>query len=77
MSRHFHVSLDIQGFLLHHSRMRDYAGMFHRDDGSLMPPAEAKAELLRQLSMGRKMLPYGECEGFSYETGCPGHPVTE
>ncbi len=27
---------------------------------------------------GIKVLPIGkECEGFSYETGCPGHPVAE
>ncbi len=27
---------------------------------------------------GKKVIPFGEpCEGFSYETGCPGHPVLE
>jgi len=27
---------------------------------------------------GKKVLPLSdECEGFSYETGCPGHPIKE
>jgi len=27
---------------------------------------------------GKKVIPFNEpCEGFSYETGCPGHPVEE
>jgi len=27
---------------------------------------------------GVKVLPFGkECEGFSYETGCPGHPAED
>lgn len=26
---------------------------------------------------GKKVIPINkECEGFSYETGCPGHPIT-
>ena len=71
------MALDIRGFLMNNTRKRDYAHMFRHDDGRLMTPDEAKAELLNQLAMGRKLLPFGECEGFSYETGCPGHPVSE
>jgi hypothetical protein len=41
-----------------------------------MPADEAKRELLNQLAMGRKVLPIGDCDNFSYETGCPGHPGT-
>lgn len=72
-----HLSLDIQGFLMNHTRKSDYARMFKHDDGRPMSATEAKTELLNQLSMGRKLLPCGKCDGFSYETGCPGHVVDD
>jgi hypothetical protein len=35
---------------------------------------QAKNLLKGYLAEGKKVLPFGEpCEGFSYETGCPGH----
>ena len=72
----YHLSLDVQGFLLH-AKPRDYRGMFKHDDGRPMSPDEAKAELLAELSHGRLKLPYGPCEGFDYVKGCPGHPQPE
>jgi hypothetical protein len=69
----YHLCLDIKGWLMNHTSWRDYEGMFRHDDGRPMAPAEAKAELLNQLAMGRKMLPYGDCDNFSYEHGCMGH----
>lgn len=30
--------------------------------------------LADELARGRRVLPMGKCDGFSYETGCPGHP---
>ena len=76
MSKIVHMCLDIRGFLLNHTRKRDFEHMFRHDDGRLMSADEAKAELLNHLAMGRKVLPFGDCEGFSYETGCPGHEVS-
>lgn len=73
-----HVCLDIQGYLTNHTRKRDYAKLLRRDDGTVMEADEAKRCLVRELSLGKKVLPFGEpCEGFSFETGCPGHPVEE
>lgn len=37
---------------------------------------EGRAYLKQCLAEGKKVLPIGDpCEGFSYETGCPGHPT--
>ncbi len=35
---------------------------------------EAKDFFLDRIAEGKKVIPIGEkCDGFSYETGCPGH----
>jgi hypothetical protein len=34
---------------------------------------EAREWLMDRLVEGKRVLPMCECEGFSYETGCPGH----
>jgi hypothetical protein len=48
--------------------------MFAEDDGRKMSGAAVREELLDYLSEGKKVLPtVADCEGFSYETGCPGH----
>ena len=70
-----HMCLDIRGWLMNHTRKRDYRGMFKHDDGRPMTADEAKANLLNQLAMGRKVLPFGDCDNFSFETGCLGHPT--
>ena len=69
-----HVCLDIQGMLMNYTLKRDYIGLFKHDDGRPMSADDAKRELLRQLSLGRKVLPFGDCDNFSYEDGCQGHP---
>jgi hypothetical protein len=39
---------------------------------------ERAKEFMRICSFeGKRVLPIGKCEGFSYKTGCPGHPVFE
>ena len=68
-SRTMHVSLDIQGAILN----RHFAG-FTDGNGRELTRGEAERALLDRLSRGEKFLPMGECEGFSHETGCPGHP---
>lgn len=72
-----HISLDIRGFLMNHTADRDYRGIFRYDDGKLMSGHEAKFELLRQLSLGRKVIPAVGCNNFDYETGCKGHQVQD
>ncbi len=74
MAKAIHVSLDIRGALMNYTA-RDYKGMFRHDDGSPMTWREAKLTLLDELAKGRRYLPFGVCEGFDYQTGCPGHEL--
>ena len=69
----YHMCLDIRGFLKNHTANRYYENMFRHDDGRLMTASEAKDRLLDELAKGKSKIPLGDCEGFNYETGCPGH----
>lgn len=47
-----------------------------RDNG--MSGQEMKDWFRLEDFQGKKVLPFGDpCDGFSYETGCPGHPKIE
>jgi len=63
-----HISMSVSGAL----RNKDLDCFDHKD-GRRMTRAEAEAELLRLQSQGVKVIPCGECDGFSTETGCPWH----
>ena len=68
-----HLCLDIRGALmLPNSKLR---GWLRDDDGRLLSPDEARLALMDELAKGRRVMPMGDaCEGFDYQTGCPGHP---
>jgi hypothetical protein len=70
-----HMCVDIEGVL----RWPDKKlGKFFTDDGVHRPVKYVRDWLEIQLSQGKKVLPIGEpCEGFSFQTGCPGHPIDE
>lgn len=69
-----HLSLDIRGALRWSNR--ELSEMFRREDGSYLDAAEAWSYLADELAKGRRVLPLSEdCDGFDYETGCPGHIV--
>lgn len=73
-TRSFHVCADIRGMLRWDGRKLN--GALLRDDGSKMSADEVREVLYDCLAKGWKVLPVGNpCEGFSYETGCPGHPA--
>ena len=72
MTTRYHVCLDVRGALTNW-RLRDFTGMF-KDGDRLLTATQAKAFLLEELSKGREVIPYGECDNFSYKTGCQGHP---
>jgi hypothetical protein len=49
-----------------------------RRDGGIFTADELKAEFVELLAQGKRVIPFGKpCEGFSYQTGCPGHDVEE
>ena len=72
MSKIIHLSLDVKGALMNW-KQGQFRGMFKRPDGTKMTANEARAVLVDELAKGHELLPYGDCEGFDYKTGCPGH----
>lgn len=72
MSKTIHLSMDIRGALLNwdDDQMR---GVFQDDDGHTLSNREAKLFLMDELAKGHKKIPCGECDNFSYQTGCKGH----
>ena len=70
-----HMCVDVRGIIrrLSASRAKMAPGI---TDGHGRPVTRLHAiELfMDELAKGHKVVPMGEpCEGFSYETGCPGH----
>jgi len=67
----YHMCVDIRGAInWPNSRLKS----LFCDAGKPVSAEAAREHLLDQLQMGRKVIPFGKpCEGFSYESGCPGH----
>jgi hypothetical protein len=71
MSRHMHCCMDIRGALMHPN---DLLGSVTDNKGRKLNKREIQNWLMDELAKGRKVLPLGKaCEGFDYQTGCPGH----
>ena len=69
----YHMQMDVEGAL----RNRMFAGLV-RDDGTPLSAAEAEEELRRLRFEGVRYIPVGgECEGWTPEHGCPGHPIPD
>lgn len=71
-TRTIHLALDIRGFIQNHPYPNGYRGVFTHD-GFPMTPHEAREFLFDCLAKGWKVIPCDTCEGFDYQTGCPGH----
>lgn len=74
MSKTVHMCVDIEGVL----RWPDaeLQKLFMDPDGQKRPGRYVRDWLRLQLAQGKRVLPMGNpCDGFSYQTGCPGHPV--
>lgn len=70
-----HMCVSISGLL--RWKTKDLAGCL-TDNGYTLSGKEVRDRLMYEQAMGKKVLPIGEpCEGFSYQTGCPGHEDTE
>lgn len=73
--RTVHCCVDIEGVLRWSDS--DLSKLF-TEDGQRKPGRYVRDWLRLQLANGKRVLPMGDpCEGFSYLTGCPGHPVEE
>jgi hypothetical protein len=70
-----HVSLDIAGALKWKKNLR---GLICEDNGAEWTDKMVRNYFKECLAKGWKLLPFGkECEGYSHETGCPGHPIED
>lgn len=71
-----HLGLSVQGVLCWPDKeLRKALAWLKRDDGQRYRDVrELRHALTEELAQGHKVLPTGApCEGWSYETGCPGH----
>lgn len=67
-----HLSVNIEGIL------RNYKGkkinLLEDDNGNTLSDSEARKEIARLQSLGHKLIPSANCEGFDpFGGGCPGH----
>lgn len=68
----FHMSASIEGLI----RNQEFS-IFDNTDGGRMSRSDVKKELFRLRSTGARLISFSseKCEGFSDQTGCPGHPT--
>ena len=70
MSKTFHICQSIEGALANW-RPADWKCLAEQNQTSVR---EVKKHFRDLLAEGKKVMPFGKpCEGFSYQTGCPGH----
>lgn len=76
MKTKHHLCINLEGFL------RNYKGkkinIMQHDTGKPMTDREAREYISELQSLGHKLMPCGECEGFDpFGKGCPGHEIKE
>ncbi len=71
-----HMSANIAGMISLYKK-KSMKGLIEDENGKPMGDAEARAYLNNCLAEGKRVIPCGNCEGFDYQTGCPGHPQPE
>ncbi len=69
-----HCCLDIQGGINNAKMLK---GAITVDGKKLNTVKEVRDFLNGQLSLGRRVLPMGDCDNFDYQKGCLGHDVVE
>jgi hypothetical protein len=71
--RRTHMCINVRG-AVRNFRPHEWRDCVTTDDGRVMTPSEVLEYFIDEIAKGRRVIPLGEpCEGFSYETGCPGH----
>lgn len=74
MTTTIHMRLDVRGLLGQSKRdLRKWRGAITVNGRTLQTADEIREFLLDQLEQGRPYLPVGNCPGFDFKTGCPGH----
>jgi len=67
-----HMKWNIVGALKRSDKELD--GTMQYEDGRFLTGAQVRKYLQKCLVKGWRVLPLGNCEGFDYQKGCPGHP---
>lgn len=71
-----HMCVSIEGLLRNYKRKK--ITFMEDDNGRPMTDKEAREEIKRLQSLGHKLLPTGDCEGFDpFGGGCPGHQIED
>lgn len=68
-----HFCQSVEG-ALNHWKMSEWKAIAKENN---MTVKQVKDEFKKYLSEGKKVIPIGECDNFSYEHGCRGHIVRE
>lgn len=76
MKQRVHMSMNIEGALRNYGR-KSMKGLITDDDGTEWSDLKVRNYLQECLNKGWRLLPCGDCEGFDYQKGCPGHPMEE
>ena len=75
MKTKYHLSLDIEGGI---QNAKDLVGAITLDNGKTLNTVKEVKDFLKEcLKKGWKMLPYGDCDNFDYQTGCKGHQIPD
>jgi len=70
----YHLCVDCSGALKHPAQFR---GCITVDGKVLNTTAEIKAFFRHHLDMGHRVIPFGDCDNFDWQTGCKGHSKEE
>lgn len=74
ISRNVHMSVCIEGILRQPDKMLN---KLFTEDGKERGGTYVRDWLKLQMAQGKRVLPCGKCDGFDYQTGCPGHEIIE
>ncbi len=66
-----HMSLNIEGVL----KWKNLKGILQDENGHELSHEQVEEYLSQCKAKGWKKIPIGDCEGFDYITGCPGHKM--
>lgn len=71
-----HMCLDLRG-ALKNWRSSEWVGVVTHE-GRKLTPGEVQDAFIEALAAGKRVVPLGDpCEGWSDQTGCPGHEGEE
>lgn len=72
MKTTYHISTNIEGLLRNMKGKK--INFIDDENGNQMSDAQARKEIAELQSLGHKLIPSTECEGFDhFGGGCPGH----